>query len=125
MRCHQSYVTPRIIRTLRKSFVRREVLDYLTTIYPGVAYSRQISQAIKLSANHVYGVLMGIKGAYEPDNSLCSQGLAERIEEDGRKEVYYRATELGCLVSRTYRPKLRPGANHGVDRDVIPDNYAF
>lgn len=97
-------VSPTILVSLRKSAVRRNVLDFLVSIHPAVAYTSEISRAVGYGSNQVYGALLGLKDSYEPNNSLCALGLVEKLtQKDQNRIVYYRATRLGCLMSSATR----------------------
>jgi len=97
-------VSPEIIFSLRKSKVRREVLEYLVNVHPDKAYISVISKSTEIGINEVYGALNGVKGRYKKENSLISLGL---VGKEVKNDIYlYYVTPLGVEVWRSYREIL-------------------
>ena len=76
-----------ILRSMRRSGLRKEVLKYLANIYPEKAYLSQIAYDLDVQATNVLGVLFGFKGRYVAESSLVSLNLVLIIEKAGKK--YY------------------------------------
>lgn len=83
---------PEIVRSLRRSRLRRDVLAYLKEIYPASSYPAEIARGIGSDASDVIGVLVG-RGRYSRMLSLLSLGLVEI--EYRSEEKYYRLTKQG------------------------------
>jgi len=82
--------------SLRKSRMRRKVLEYLISIHPAQSYPSEIARKIRISSTDVCGALNGVPNRFREENSLVSLGLVERTEEnDGRR---YGVTERGCRM---------------------------
>ena len=87
-----------IIRSLRKSMVRKKVLLYLYKIYPQPSYLSEISKHIKIDASNVLGALKGMGKRYKKSKSLMELGLVEELKIDGFS--YYKLSEKGMRILR-------------------------
>ena len=76
-----------ILRSIKKSKIRREVLKYLSNIYPDRAYLTQIGYDLNKSTTSVNGALIGIGCKYSVESSLLSLKLVSVISRSGKK--YY------------------------------------
>ena len=77
-----------ILRSIRKSPLRRDVLKYLGAIYPDKAYPDQIGRDIDKLGRNILGCLVGMPTqGYAPEYSLVSLNLVTVIEKSGKK--YY------------------------------------
>jgi predicted transcriptional regulator with HTH domain len=90
---------PEVRVSLRKSKVRREVLEYLVNIYPKKVYASEIAEETEIGLNDVYGALNGVLNRYKKENSLVSLGLVTKEKTNGI--CFYFATELGCRSCRS------------------------
>ena len=84
-------ISGEITRSLRRSPIRLEVLKYLNSIYPDVAYMSEIAKEISSTPTNVFGCLKGLGKdsiKYADDLSLLSLGLVELVAK--RKKKYYR-----------------------------------
>ena len=86
------------VLALRKSSVRREVLNYLVSVHPLSSYPAEISRKIDRGINDVYGALNGVSNRYKKEYSLIALGLVKG-EKQGNV-TYYVATDLGCRSCR-------------------------
>jgi predicted transcriptional regulator with HTH domain len=84
---------PLILRSLRKSRVRTEIVMYLYKIYPKASYPADISRNIGIDPTNILGGLRGMGNRFDKSNSLIERGIVEKIELEG--EVYYRLSERG------------------------------
>lgn len=87
---------PRIMRTLRKSRVRTEIVKYLHRIYPNVSYPEEIARNVGSNATSVIGALRGIGERYKKASSLIERGIVDMVEIDGKK--YYRLSQRGMEI---------------------------
>ena len=97
-------VNSKIIFSLRKSKVRREVLGYLVNVHPNKVYISVISKSTEIGINEVYGALNGVKGRYKKENTLISLGLVDKEIKNGI--CLYYATPFGVEVWRSYKKIL-------------------
>ncbi len=82
-----------ILRALRRSRVRTEILMYLYKIYPRASYPAEISRNTGIDATNILGGLRGMSSRFDESSSLLNQGIVEKVE---RGDVtYYRLSERG------------------------------
>ena len=98
-----------IIRSITRSSLRREVLKYLSNIYPDRAYLTQISYVMNKSPTSVNGALIGLGCKYSVDSSLLSLNLVSVVSRSGRK--YYQlnrpyADEVLALINEKKRVEV-------------------
>jgi hypothetical protein len=91
-------VDPAIIRSLKKSRVRRNVLKYLRKIYPNSSYPAEIANNIDASPSNVLGALRGNSRRYKEAMSLILLGLIE--DEKIGETRHYRLTSKGLLTAK-------------------------
>ena len=73
-----------MLRSLRKSRVRTEIIMYLYTIYPEASYPTDIARGTGIDATNVLGGLRGMgNGFAAKSKSLLKIGLVDRVERDG------------------------------------------
>ncbi|RLG36382.1 hypothetical protein DRN79_04975, partial [Methanosarcinales archaeon] len=69
-----------ILRALRRSRVRTEILMYLYKIYPNASYPAEISRNTGIDPTNILGGLRGMGSRFDEANSLLKLGLVEKIE---------------------------------------------
>ena len=84
--------------SLRKSKIRRTVLEYLVSVYPKKAYVAEVARETDLRPTDVCGVLNGLSDRFKKENSLVDLGLVKKHEE--KDTCLYSATEVGCEILR-------------------------
>lgn len=82
-----------ILRSLRRSRVRTEIVMYLYKIYPRASYPADIARNTGIDSTNVLGGLRGMGNRFDESNSLLKMGLVDKIERDGM--VYYRLSKRG------------------------------
>jgi predicted transcriptional regulator with HTH domain len=82
-----------ILRALRRSRVRTEILMYLYKIYPRASYPAEISRNTGIDSTNILGGLRGMSSRFDESSSLLSQGIVEKIELGD--VTYYRLSERG------------------------------
>jgi len=85
-----------LIISLRKSKIRRTVLEYLVSIYPESSYASEIARKIDLRLNEICGALNGSPNRYQEKNSLVKLGLVKK--EQTKSSYLYTATDKGCKI---------------------------
>ena len=76
-----------IIRSIKRSRTRVDILKYLANIYPDKAYLSQIAFALDKQATTVNSALTGSGHNYAKESSPLSLKLVSIIDRSGRK--YY------------------------------------
>ena len=85
---------PLIMRSLRRSSVRKKIAEYLFEISPSGSYTSDIAYNVKTTPTNVIGALRGMNTRYRDDESLLSLNIVEQV--DGGKNVkIYKLTDFG------------------------------
>jgi predicted transcriptional regulator with HTH domain len=87
--------------SLRRSRVRRAVLEYLASIYPRASYPSEIARAIGARADQVLAALTGYKDRYTEDLSLVHLGLVKRVPVR-RNMTLYSISKFGMTILRSF-----------------------
>lgn len=72
-----------VLSSLRKSAVRRSVLNYLAS-NPEGSYPAEIARKTHYSAMQILGALRGVENMYKPERSLVALGLVKICGGTGR-----------------------------------------
>lgn len=95
---------PLIIRSLRRSSVRKNITDYLFDISPSGSYTSEIAFSVKTTPTNVIGAIRGMNSRYRDDESLISLNLVEQIDGGKHKDIkLYRLTEYGMTIIKDLR----------------------
>ena len=92
-----------VLRSLKRSRVRTEIVMYLYKIYPEASYPAEISRNAGIDATNVLGGLQGV-GGFDKANSLLEMELVDKIERDG--ETYYQLSERGKSFIESIEPPI-------------------
>jgi len=85
---------PLVMRSLRRSSVRKRIAEYLFEISPSGSYTSEIAYNVKTTPTNVIGALRGMNTRYRDEKSLLSLNLVEIVE--GSKNVkIYKLTDFG------------------------------
>ncbi|ABR54194.1 conserved hypothetical protein [Methanococcus vannielii SB] len=87
------FTNPTVLRSLKKSKLRKKVLYFLYDSYPNGTYLSELSRKVRSDPANVLGCLKGMNTRYNGSSSLIELGLIVYIEEDGIK--IYKMTEYG------------------------------
>ena len=82
-----------ILRSLRRSRVRTEIVMYLYEIYPKASYATNIARNTRIATANVLGGLRGRGKGFAKSKSLLELGLVDKIEDDDR--IYYKLSKRG------------------------------
>ena len=85
---------PLVIRSLRRSNVRKKIAEYLFDISPSGSYTSDIAYNVKTTPTNVIGAIRGMNSRYKDDESLISLNIVEQIES-GRNVKIYKLTDFG------------------------------
>jgi uncharacterized protein len=87
-------IRPLVIRSLRRSNIRKKIAEYLFDISPSGSYTSEIAYNIKTTPTNVIGAIRGMGDRYKEDESLIGLNIVEQIT--GGKDVkLYKLTEMG------------------------------
>jgi len=88
-----------VLRSLRRSRVRTEIVMYLYKIYPNPSYPADIARNTGIDPTNILGGLRGMGSRFDKSNSLIERGIVEKVELEGA--TYYRLSERGkSLIER-------------------------
>ncbi len=85
---------PLVIRSLRRSNVRKKIADYLFEISPSGSYTSEIAYNVKTTPTNVIGAIRGMNTRYRNDESLIGLNIVEQIS-GGKNIKLYRLTDFG------------------------------
>ena len=99
---------PLIIRSLRRSSVRKKIAEYLFEISPSGSYTSEIAFSVKTTPTNVIGAIRGMNTRYRDDESLISLNLVEQIEGGKHGDIkLYRLTDFGKEIVTGLRDTKR------------------
>lgn len=79
---------PIVIRALRRSNIRKKVVEYLFEISPSTSYTSEIAYNVKTTPTNVIGAIRGMGSRYKEDESLISLKLVEEKESSKNIRLY-------------------------------------
>jgi len=85
---------PLVVRSLRRSNVRKRIAEYLFDISPSGSYTSDIAYHVKTTPTNVIGALRGMQSRYKGDESLLGLNIVEQIK-GGKNIKIYRLTNFG------------------------------
>jgi predicted transcriptional regulator with HTH domain len=85
---------PLIIRSLRRSNIRKKIAEYLFEISPSGSYTSEIAYNIKTTPTNVLGAIRGMGDRYKVDESLIGLKIVEQVKSS-RDVKLYKLTDFG------------------------------
>ena len=95
---------PLIIRSLRRSNIRKKIADYLFDIRPSGSYTSEIAYNVKTTPTNVLGAIRGMGSRYKVEESLISLEIVEQIESNRNIKIY-KLTDFGKEIIESLRNK--------------------
>ena len=95
---------PLIMRSLRRSSVRKKIAEYLFEISPSGSYTSDIAYNVKTTPTNVIGALRGMNTRYRDEESLLSLNLVEQIES-GKNVKIYKLTDFGKEIIQSIKDR--------------------
>lgn len=97
-------IRPLVIRSLRRSNIRKKIAEYLFEISPSGSYTSEIAYSIKTTPTNVIGAIRGMGDRYKEDESLIDLGIVEQFT-GGKNVKIYKLTEMGKeIIGSIKRP---------------------
>jgi predicted transcriptional regulator with HTH domain len=93
---------PLVVRSLRRSNIRKKIAEYLFEISPSSTYTSDIAYNIKTTPTNVIGAIRGMNSRYRDDESLIGLNLVEQIESS-KKVKLYKLTDFGKEIIESFR----------------------
>ncbi len=95
---------PLVVRSLRRSNIRKKIAEYLFEISPSCSYTSEIAYNVKTTPTNVLGAIRGMGNRYKKDESLIDLGLVE--EKKSNKNIkFYSLTPLGKEIVHNIEKK--------------------
>ena len=95
---------PLIMRSLRRSNVRKKIAEYLYEISPSGSYTSDIAYNVKTTPTNVIGALRGMSTRYKDDESLLNLNIVEQIE-GGKNVKIYKLTDFGKEILQSMKER--------------------
>ena len=93
---------PLVIRSLRRSNVRKKIADYLFDISPSGSYTSEIAYNVKTTPTNVIGAIRGMGSRYKEEESLIRLNIVE--EKSGGKNIrLYGLTPFGKEIVESFK----------------------
>ena len=97
-------IRPIVIRSLRRSNVRKKIADYLFEISPSGSYTSDIAYNVKTTPTNVIGAIRGMSTRYKNDDSLLSLNIVEQVETSKNVKIY-KLTDFGREIIQSMRER--------------------
>ena len=85
---------PLIIRSLRRSNIRKKIADYLFDICPNGSYTSEIAYNVKTTPTNVIGAIRGMGSRYKQEESLIALEIVEQVQSNSNIKLY-KLTDFG------------------------------
>ena len=83
-----------VMRSLRRSSVRKKIAEYLFDISPSGSYTSEIAYNVHTTPTNVIGAIRGMKARYRGEESLIGLNIVEQIS-GGKNIKLYKLTDFG------------------------------
>ena len=97
-------IRPLVIRSLRRSNVRKKIADYLFEISPSGSYTSDIAYNVKTTPTNVIGAIRGMSSRYKNDESLLNLNIVEQVESSKNVKIY-KITDFGKEIMQLMRER--------------------
>jgi len=95
---------PLVIRSLRRSNIRKKIADYLFDICPNGSYTSEIAYNIKTTPTNVIGAIRGMGSRYKAEESLISLEVVEQVKNNSNIKLY-KLTDFGKEIMESLKIK--------------------
>jgi len=93
---------PLVVRSLRRSNIRKKIAEYLFDISPSYSYTSEIAYHVKTTPTNVIGAIRGMDSRYRKDESLISLDIVE-MKTEGKDIKLYGLTSYGKETVETMK----------------------
>ena len=97
-------IRPLIMRSLRRSSVRKKIAEYLFEISPSGSYTSDIAYNVKTTPTNVIGAIRGMNTRYRDDESLINLNIVEQIDS-GKNVKIYKLTDFGKGIIQSMKDR--------------------
>ncbi len=88
---------PLVMRSLRRSNIRKKIVEYLFKINPSSSYTSEIAYSVKTTPTNVIGAIRGMHSRYRKEESLIELNIVEECSENNNIKLY-RLTNFGLEI---------------------------
>ena len=93
---------PIIMRSLRRSNIRKRIAEYLFDLTPSGSYTADIAYRLKTTSTNVHGAIHGMGDKYRNDDSLIGLNIVEQVNL--RNDIkFYRLTDFGKEIMKSIK----------------------
>jgi predicted transcriptional regulator with HTH domain len=97
-------VRPIVMRSLRRSSVRKKIAEYLYEISPSGSYTSDIAYNVKTTPTNVIGAIRGMESRYRDDDSLIGLKIVEQVQSNKNVKIY-KITDFGKEIVQQIRDR--------------------
>ena len=90
----KDHIRPLVVRSLRRSNIRKKIAEYLFEIRPSGSYTSEIAYNVKTTPTNVLGAIRGMGERYREEESLIHLNIVEQINS-GKDIKIYKITDFG------------------------------
>jgi len=91
---------PLVVRSLRRSNIRKKIAEYLFEILPSYSYTSEIAYNVKTTPTNVIGAIRGMGARYKQEESLINLNIIEE-KQSGKNIRLYGLTDFGKEVIKS------------------------
>ena len=92
---------PLVMRALRRSNIRKKIVEYLFKISPSSSYTSEIAYSVKTTPTNVIGAIRGMQSRYRKEESLIDLNIVEECTESNNIKLY-RLTNFGAEIIKNF-----------------------
>lgn len=96
---------PLVMRSLRRSNIRKKIAEYLFKISPSSSYTSEIAYSIKTTPTNVLGAIRGMQSRYKKEESLIDLNIVEECKQ-GNNIKLYRLTNYGIEIMKNMNTEV-------------------
>jgi predicted transcriptional regulator with HTH domain len=96
---------PLAVRALRRSNVRKKIVEYLFEISPNYSYTAEIAYHVRTTPSNVIGAIRGMEERYKEDESLLNLDIVQE-RNCGNNVRLYGITDFGKEMIKSVKDRL-------------------
>lgn len=95
---------PLAVRALRRSNVRKKIVEYLFEISPNYSYTAEIAYHVRTTPSNVIGAIRGMEERYKEDESLLNLDIVQE-RSCGNNVRLYGITDFGKEMIKSVKDR--------------------
>ncbi len=97
-------IRPLVMRSLRRSSIRKKIAEYLFEISPSGSYTSDIAYNVKTTPTNVIGAIRGMESRYRNEESLIGLNLVELVQSKNNVKIY-KLTDFGKEIIQSLKDR--------------------